>query len=74
MAVYRLDVMRFSTTSLLSDAPGSLNSIQSKVTFYIFHSAPEFLAAAFLITLDARRIFATGLWGDRRLRDPQPKV
>ncbi|RPD57703.1 hypothetical protein L226DRAFT_573590 [Lentinus tigrinus ALCF2SS1-7] len=74
VAIYRLVVMRFSTTSLLSDAPGSLNSLDSKITFYVFHSAPEYLAAAILITLDVRRVFATGLWGDRRFRDPQPKV
>ncbi|RPD57692.1 hypothetical protein L227DRAFT_613399 [Lentinus tigrinus ALCF2SS1-6] len=74
VAIYRLVVMRFSTTSLLSDAPGSLNSLDSKITFYVFQSAPEYLAAAILITLDVRRIFATGLWGDRQFRDPQPKV
>ncbi|KAI0682134.1 hypothetical protein C8T65DRAFT_597483, partial [Cerioporus squamosus] len=72
VAIYRLVVMRFSTTSLLSDAPGSLNSLGSKATFYVFHSAPEYLAAAILISLDARRVFATGLWGDRRVRDPEP--
>ncbi|KAI0687962.1 hypothetical protein C8T65DRAFT_127572 [Cerioporus squamosus] len=72
VAIYRLVVMRFSTTSLLSDAPGSLNSLQSKATFYVFHATPEYLAVAILISLDARRVFATGLWGDRRVRDPEP--
>ncbi|KAI0685816.1 hypothetical protein C8T65DRAFT_747727 [Cerioporus squamosus] len=72
--IYRLYVLRFSTTSLLSDAPGSLNSAQSKVTFYIFHSAPELLAAAILISLDVRRVFNTGLWGDRRSRDPERRT
>ncbi|RPD57694.1 hypothetical protein L226DRAFT_615215 [Lentinus tigrinus ALCF2SS1-7] len=72
VAIYRLVVMRFTTTSLLSDAPGSLNSLQSKITFYIFHSSPEYLAVAILITLDVRRVFMTGLWGDRRYADPKP--
>ena len=74
VAIYRLVVMRFSTTSLLSEAPGSLNSIQSKVTFYIFHSTPEYLAVTILIVLDVRRVFITGLWGDRRYTDPKPKA
>ncbi|RPD57706.1 hypothetical protein L226DRAFT_573586 [Lentinus tigrinus ALCF2SS1-7] len=72
--VYRLYVLRFSTTSLASDAPGSLNSAQSKATFYVFHSAPEFLSAAILVSLDARQVFNTGLWGDRRRQDPESKV
>ncbi len=66
--------MRFSTTSLLAEHPGSLNSPGSKATFYVFHSAPEYLAIAILISLDARRVFTTRLvhWGDRRVRDPEP--
>ncbi|RDX47484.1 hypothetical protein OH76DRAFT_1354119 [Lentinus brumalis] len=72
VAIYRLVVMRFSTTSLLAEGPGSLNSPGSKATFYVFHSAPEYLAVAILISLDARRVFTTGLWGDRRVRDPEP--
>ena len=72
--MYRLYVLRFSTTSLLSDAPGSLNSAQSKATFYVFHSAPEFLSAAILALLDARQVFNTGLWGDRRRRDAERRA
>ena len=72
--IYRLYVLRFSTTSLSPDAPTSLNSAQSKATFYVFHSAPEFLAAAILALLDARQVFNTGLWGDRRMRDPERKA
>ncbi|TFK82054.1 hypothetical protein K466DRAFT_501015, partial [Polyporus arcularius HHB13444] len=72
VGIYRLVVMRFSTTSLLAEGPGSLNSPGSKATFYVFHSAPEYLAVAILICLNVRRVFATGLWGDRRVRDPEP--
>ncbi|RDX49335.1 hypothetical protein OH76DRAFT_1351148 [Lentinus brumalis] len=72
--IYRLYVLRFSTTSLLSEGPGSLNSAQSKTTFYIFHSAPEFLSAAILGLLDVRSVFNTGLWGDRRTRDPERRA
>lgn len=56
--------MRTSTTSIFSTAPGSLNSSQAKVLFYVFHVGPEFLAAAILASIDARNLFATGKWGD----------
>ncbi|TFK78437.1 hypothetical protein K466DRAFT_606985, partial [Polyporus arcularius HHB13444] len=72
VGIYRLVVMRFSTTSLLAEGPGSLNSPGSKAAFYVFHSAPEYLAVAILICLNVRRVFSTGLWGDRRVRDPEP--
>ncbi|KAH9924984.1 uncharacterized protein BXZ73DRAFT_103361 [Epithele typhae] len=74
VTVYRLDVLRFSTTSLSSTAPGSLNTDGSKAAFYIFHAAPEFLAAAILVCSNARRTFGTGLWGDRKFKDPSPKA
>ncbi len=54
-----------------SDLRASLQ-IGSTATFYVFHSAPEYLAVAILISLSVRRVFATGLWGDRRVRHPDP--
>ncbi len=74
VGVYRLVVMGYHTTSILSTAPGSLNSTGAKIAFYVFHMAPELIAAAILMSLNARREFATGLWGDLRSSDPVPKV
>ena len=56
--------MHFYTTSVTSTAPGSLNSTQSKITFYIFHIVPELIAAAIILGINARQTFDTGLWGD----------
>ena len=40
----------------------------------MFHVAPEFLSAAVLMALNARRVFGTGPWGDRLAEDPKPKT
>ncbi len=36
-----------------------------------FPRRTEYLAAAFFLTMDVRRV---GLWGDRRFRDMKPKA
>ena len=59
-----------STPSFASAAFPSQNSGLSKAGFYVFHVAPEFLAAAILAALNVRRIFSTGMWGDTRGKDP----
>lgn len=41
--------------------------------FYVLHVAPEFISAAILMSLNARRVFGTGPWGDRLGKDPTPK-
>ena len=64
-------MLRFTTTALDSTAPGSMNSTTSKAAFYALHAAPEFLAAAILVSLNARRDFGAGLWGDLRWSDPK---
>ncbi|OBZ69567.1 hypothetical protein A0H81_10265 [Grifola frondosa] len=74
VGAYRMIVMRFSTTSLLSTAPGSLNSPGSKRTFYLFHVLPEFLTAAILLSVNVKRIFATGMFGDVAYRDKNNPV
>jgi len=60
---YRLVVMRFQTTALESTAPGSLNSSASKLTFYMFHMAPEFVTAAALFSVNLREMYRTGPLG-----------
>lgn len=57
--------MRNRTTSITSMAPGSLNSPGSKAAFYVFHAAPDFLAAAIMLTINVRERFSTGMFGDK---------
>ncbi|OCH93094.1 hypothetical protein OBBRIDRAFT_790560 [Obba rivulosa] len=64
IAVYRLVVMRFQTTALLSDAPGSLNSASSKTSFYVLHVLPEWIATLLLVSINVREWYGTGLKGD----------
>ncbi|KAI0758499.1 hypothetical protein BD413DRAFT_488700 [Trametes elegans] len=64
IGIYRLDVMFHWTTSLLSIAPGSQNRGVDKAFFYTFHIAPEWLAVALLLSVNIRRTFRTGMWGD----------
>ncbi|PIL33538.1 hypothetical protein GSI_04161 [Ganoderma sinense ZZ0214-1] len=73
IGVYRMVVISHSTMSLFSTAPGSQNSAGSKAAFYALHVAPEFVSAAILMVLNARRMFGTGPWGDRLGKDPKPK-
>ena len=71
VASYRLAILRYSTTSITSTAPGSLNASSSKVAFYLLHVVPEFTAAAILVCINVRRTFATGDHGDRKGKDPK---
>ena len=66
--------LRYSTTSLRSNAPGSLNSPSAKAGFYLLEVVPETLAAAALMSLNIQRVFATGKWGDIKSRDPSSEV
>ena len=56
--------MRLQTTSLTSDAPGSLNGTESHAMFYVFHIVPEITVSAALLSINAREFFSTGLFGD----------
>jgi len=71
VSIYRLVIMRFQTLSLLSTAAGSLNSSESKATFYILHMAPEWIAVVLLLCINVRETFGTGLIGDWRATDRQ---
>ncbi|KAI0669622.1 hypothetical protein C8Q78DRAFT_1080325 [Trametes maxima] len=73
VALYRLIIMHHSTTSLLSMVPGSQNTSGEKAVFYILHAAPEWLAVALLLSVDARSKFKTGLLGDRNSSKPMPE-
>ena len=63
--------MRLQTDSLVSMAPGSLNSAASKTTFYIFHIVPELVTAAILLSINVRERFETGLYGDQFRKQEQ---
>ncbi|THH30768.1 hypothetical protein EUX98_g3436 [Antrodiella citrinella] len=65
VSLYHLVVMNYSTDSLTSILPGSLNSAAAKTWFYILHIAPEWLVAAVLLGVNVREFFQTGLWGDQ---------
>ncbi|OCH92707.1 hypothetical protein OBBRIDRAFT_886068 [Obba rivulosa] len=67
IAIYRLVVMRFQTTSLLSSAPGSLNSTASKTSFYVLHVLPEWFATLLMVSINVREWYGTGLKGDGSL-------
>lgn len=73
VAIYRFVVLSDTTPDLVFTGPGSLNTTREKILFYVLHAAPEFHAAAVLMSIDVRRIYGTGLWGDRPW-DPRPKA
>lgn len=73
IAIYRAVVLPNTTPKLFFTGPGSLNRPRDKVFFYLFHAAPEFLVTAVLICVDVKRMFGTGMWGDRPW-DPKPKA
>ena len=68
-----MTVFSHTTTSFDSTAPGAQNAPRDKIAFYVLHAAPEFLSIAILMSLNARRVFGTGPFGDLRSRDPKPK-
>ncbi|KAI1791184.1 hypothetical protein LXA43DRAFT_1094786 [Ganoderma leucocontextum] len=73
VGIYRVTAISHSTTSLSEDASSAQNSAGPKAAFYVLEAAPEFLSIAILVSLNARRVFGTGPWGDLRRRDPKPK-
>ncbi|KAI0359573.1 hypothetical protein OH77DRAFT_1038013 [Trametes cingulata] len=72
VGIYRLSILHNSTTSLTSTAPSSQNTTHSKVLFYVFHIAPEWLSAALLLSVNVRRTYKTGMWGDMNSEKPLP--
>jgi len=68
-SIYRLCVMRTTTTSLTSTASGSQNTPAEKAAFYIFHILPEYISVLILLSCNVRDVFGTGMFGDRRFRD-----
>ena len=69
VSLYRLIILRFHTPALTAFGPGTPNDPPSKATFYVFHAAPELLAAALLFAVDVRERCGTGLMGDTRSTD-----
>lgn len=74
VSIYRLVVSGYKTTSLTSLGPHSLNTRGEKAVFYVFHAAPEWLAAAILFAINVREVFGTGLLGDYRSKDKKPRT
>ncbi|TFK70684.1 hypothetical protein BDN72DRAFT_525370 [Pluteus cervinus] len=69
VAIYRLNVMKFTTDSLDSTAPGSQNRPIEKIMFYLFHSSPEWLVSFTFFTFNLRQMVGSGISGDRRWGD-----
>jgi hypothetical protein len=69
VASYRLSAVRNRTEALDSTEPGSQNTRYSKVLFYIFHAAPEWLVSALVLSINMRKTFGTGPFGDWRSHD-----
>ncbi|KAH6897634.1 hypothetical protein BKA70DRAFT_1316116 [Coprinopsis sp. MPI-PUGE-AT-0042] len=73
IASYRLSVVRKTTPALDSMDAESLNTTYSKVLFYVFHAAPEWLICALMLCVNVRKTFGTGPFGDFRSRDETPE-
>jgi len=71
VAIYRLSVMHFKTTSLA--APSPLNAPGAKAAFYVLHALPEWLAILILFLVNVRKFYGTGLAGDWRGHDMTAK-
>ena len=61
---HRIDFLR---------GPNPLDSSTSKALFYMFHVLPEWIAVSVLFSVNVRKTFGTGLFGDWRWRDETPK-
>ncbi|KAH6902478.1 hypothetical protein BKA70DRAFT_1229115 [Coprinopsis sp. MPI-PUGE-AT-0042] len=72
VASYRLSATKNKTAALGSMEPGSLNTVSSKILFYIFHAAPEWLVSAIVLSINVRKTFGTGPFGDWRGVDESP--
>lgn len=68
-SIYRLAVMRTTTTSMTSTAPGSQNTPAEKAAFYILHIVPEWISVLVLLLCNLRDVFGTGMFGDYRAKD-----
>ncbi|KAH9942286.1 uncharacterized protein BXZ73DRAFT_97701 [Epithele typhae] len=57
VGIYRLVVVGLLTDDILSTDAGSLNGVGSKMAFYVFHAAAEWMAIAVLLCANARERF-----------------
>ena len=68
--IYQLCILHNTTTTLTSKAPGSQNTTREKIEFYVLQVVPELAVSGTLLAINGRRVFGTGVWGDR-LKDPK---
>ncbi|KAH9942143.1 uncharacterized protein BXZ73DRAFT_41338 [Epithele typhae] len=71
--IYRIDVLKCSTTALDATGRCSNNSPVEKALFWLFHVGAEFGAVAVLVSLNSVKTFGSGLWGDVKNTDPKPE-
>lgn len=60
--IYRLVAMANWTDSLLSTAPGSLNSQAAKAVFYVLHIVPEWAVSTALLCVNVKQMFGFKSW------------
>ncbi|KAJ1305743.1 hypothetical protein OPQ81_010475 [Rhizoctonia solani] len=64
--IYRLCVLGIRTIDVFAPISSS-----SRVLFYIFHLAPEWICVSILLGTNVRARFGTGRWGDHELGERQ---
>ncbi|KAJ7169440.1 hypothetical protein C8R46DRAFT_196641 [Mycena filopes] len=67
--IYRLVVMRHTTSDLAAPAAAALNTLAYKATFYIVHLLPEWIVVAMLCGFNIKEVCQIGFKGDGRWRD-----
>jgi len=70
VAIYRLSVMHYRIDSWRG--PNPLNSPSAKAIFYTFHILPEWLVTVVLLSVNVRKTFGTGAFGDIPWEDAMP--
>ncbi|KAJ7785842.1 hypothetical protein B0H16DRAFT_1400580 [Mycena metata] len=71
--IYRLIVMRSTTSNLATPDHQALNTRADKATFYVFHLLPEWIVVAMLCSFNLREICQIGFKGDSKWRDETPE-
>ncbi|KAJ7042700.1 hypothetical protein C8F04DRAFT_86610 [Mycena alexandri] len=71
--IYRLVVMRSTTSNLATPDHQALNTGADKATFYVFHLLPEWIVVAMFCSINLREICQVGFKGDSKWRDETPE-
>lgn len=66
ICVYRLSTLHYTSSflNILPSPPYPLTNPAAKALFYVFHAAPELITALYIQTVNLRKVFNTGPYGD----------